>query len=238
MFMDASRPPWFVFSDHRGWTAGPEESSRCADQPVRHDGCPVQGQPLHQHRPPESRPRGSWSIYITSYPSCVVFLSACVVPLCRCCSPTPSAAMLTSSAITWWLSCKNVSKHQKVNENSFPSVQVTYLWSNTHPLNPDHKHPPLHHVHVFLSYNLIWSRQMGMLWFAFNKWKWLFLFQSVPDSPENNDANIKKIAKEVLDNRAYICSHPLERTYWALPWDLVIYKSFNIWVIYLSLLLH
>lgn len=32
-------------------------------------------------------------------------------------------------------------------------------------------------------------------------------------SPENNDANIKKIAKEVLDNRAYICSHPLERTF-------------------------
>uniref|UniRef100_A0A3B4U3Q8 Complex I assembly factor ACAD9, mitochondrial n=1 Tax=Seriola dumerili TaxID=41447 RepID=A0A3B4U3Q8_SERDU len=32
-------------------------------------------------------------------------------------------------------------------------------------------------------------------------------------SPENNDANIKKIAREVLDNRAYICSHPLERSY-------------------------
>ncbi|KAF3689345.1 Acyl-CoA dehydrogenase family member 9, mitochondrial [Channa argus] len=32
-------------------------------------------------------------------------------------------------------------------------------------------------------------------------------------SPENNDANIKKIAKDVLENRAYICSHPLERTY-------------------------
>ncbi|XP_050930763.1 complex I assembly factor ACAD9, mitochondrial isoform X2 [Lates calcarifer] len=32
-------------------------------------------------------------------------------------------------------------------------------------------------------------------------------------SPENNDANIKKIAKAVLENRAYICSHPLERTY-------------------------
>ncbi|XP_042262153.1 complex I assembly factor ACAD9, mitochondrial [Thunnus albacares] len=32
-------------------------------------------------------------------------------------------------------------------------------------------------------------------------------------SPENNDANIKKIAREVLENRAYICSHPLERTY-------------------------
>uniref|UniRef100_A0A669EYX3 Acyl-CoA dehydrogenase family, member 9 n=1 Tax=Oreochromis niloticus TaxID=8128 RepID=A0A669EYX3_ORENI len=33
------------------------------------------------------------------------------------------------------------------------------------------------------------------------------------NSPENNDANIKKIAKQVLENRAYICSHPLERTY-------------------------
>ncbi|XP_060925566.1 complex I assembly factor ACAD9, mitochondrial [Limanda limanda] len=32
-------------------------------------------------------------------------------------------------------------------------------------------------------------------------------------SPENNDANIKKIAKEVLDNRGYICAHPLERTF-------------------------
>ncbi|CAB1456111.1 unnamed protein product [Pleuronectes platessa] len=32
-------------------------------------------------------------------------------------------------------------------------------------------------------------------------------------SPENNDANIKKIAKAVLDNRGYICTHPLERTY-------------------------
>uniref|UniRef100_A0A668AAS0 Complex I assembly factor ACAD9, mitochondrial n=1 Tax=Myripristis murdjan TaxID=586833 RepID=A0A668AAS0_9TELE len=32
-------------------------------------------------------------------------------------------------------------------------------------------------------------------------------------SPENNDANIKKIAREVLEKRSYICSHPLERTY-------------------------
>ncbi|KAL3059286.1 complex I assembly factor ACAD9, mitochondrial [Trematomus bernacchii] len=32
-------------------------------------------------------------------------------------------------------------------------------------------------------------------------------------SPENNDANIKKIAKEVLDNRGYVCSHPLDRTF-------------------------
>ncbi|KAM7402729.1 hypothetical protein PAMP_017943 [Pampus punctatissimus] len=33
------------------------------------------------------------------------------------------------------------------------------------------------------------------------------------NSPENNDANIKKIAREVLEKRAYICTHPLERTY-------------------------
>lgn len=32
-------------------------------------------------------------------------------------------------------------------------------------------------------------------------------------SPENNDASIKKIAKAVLENRSYICSHPLERTF-------------------------
>ncbi|XP_029005899.1 complex I assembly factor ACAD9, mitochondrial [Betta splendens] len=32
-------------------------------------------------------------------------------------------------------------------------------------------------------------------------------------SPENNDADIKKIAREVLEKRAYICSHPLERTF-------------------------
>uniref|UniRef100_A0A672T3K6 Acyl-CoA dehydrogenase family member 9, mitochondrial-like n=1 Tax=Sinocyclocheilus grahami TaxID=75366 RepID=A0A672T3K6_SINGR len=34
-----------------------------------------------------------------------------------------------------------------------------------------------------------------------------------PDSPENNDANIKKIAQEVLAKRAYVCSHPLDRTF-------------------------
>ncbi|KAM9859727.1 complex I assembly factor ACAD9, mitochondrial [Aulostomus maculatus] len=33
------------------------------------------------------------------------------------------------------------------------------------------------------------------------------------NSPENNDASIKKIACEVLENRAYICTHPLERTF-------------------------
>ncbi|XP_006631178.2 complex I assembly factor ACAD9, mitochondrial [Lepisosteus oculatus] len=32
-------------------------------------------------------------------------------------------------------------------------------------------------------------------------------------SPENNDDSIKKIAKQVLDNRAYSCSHPLDRTF-------------------------
>ncbi|XP_023133942.2 complex I assembly factor ACAD9, mitochondrial [Amphiprion ocellaris] len=40
-----------------------------------------------------------------------------------------------------------------------------------------------------------------------------WMVQLQKHSPENNDANIKKIAKEVLENRAYICSHPLERTY-------------------------
>ncbi|KAJ8360849.1 hypothetical protein SKAU_G00173740 [Synaphobranchus kaupii] len=33
------------------------------------------------------------------------------------------------------------------------------------------------------------------------------------NAPENNDDSIKKIAKEVLTQRAYVCSHPLERTY-------------------------
>ncbi|XP_056323830.1 complex I assembly factor ACAD9, mitochondrial [Danio aesculapii] len=32
-------------------------------------------------------------------------------------------------------------------------------------------------------------------------------------SPENDDANIKKIAQDVLAKRAYVCSHPLERTF-------------------------
>ncbi|XP_056129727.1 complex I assembly factor ACAD9, mitochondrial [Lampris incognitus] len=32
-------------------------------------------------------------------------------------------------------------------------------------------------------------------------------------SPENNDANIKKIASQILEKRSYICSHPLERTF-------------------------
>uniref|UniRef100_A0A669EU06 Complex I assembly factor ACAD9, mitochondrial n=1 Tax=Oreochromis niloticus TaxID=8128 RepID=A0A669EU06_ORENI len=40
-----------------------------------------------------------------------------------------------------------------------------------------------------------------------------WMVQLQKHSPENNDANIKKIAKQVLENRAYICSHPLERTY-------------------------
>ncbi|XP_028262636.1 complex I assembly factor ACAD9, mitochondrial [Parambassis ranga] len=46
-------------------------------------------------------------------------------------------------------------------------------------------------------------------YFKNNYW----LVQLQKNSPENIDANIKKIAKEVLDNRAYICSHPLERTF-------------------------
>ncbi|KAI9546649.1 Complex I assembly factor acad9, mitochondrial [Dissostichus eleginoides] len=40
-----------------------------------------------------------------------------------------------------------------------------------------------------------------------------WMIQLQKHSPENNDANIKKIAKEVLDNRGYVCSHPLERTF-------------------------
>ncbi|KAJ0023932.1 hypothetical protein NQD34_003831 [Periophthalmus magnuspinnatus] len=39
------------------------------------------------------------------------------------------------------------------------------------------------------------------------------LTQLQKHAPENNDANIKKIATQVLNNRAYVCSHPLERTY-------------------------
>uniref|UniRef100_A0A8C9WAM8 Complex I assembly factor ACAD9, mitochondrial n=1 Tax=Scleropages formosus TaxID=113540 RepID=A0A8C9WAM8_SCLFO len=33
------------------------------------------------------------------------------------------------------------------------------------------------------------------------------------NAPENNDDSIKKIAKDVLAKRAYICSHPLDRTF-------------------------
>ena len=33
------------------------------------------------------------------------------------------------------------------------------------------------------------------------------------DSPENNDANIKKIAAQILEKRAYVCAHPLDRTF-------------------------
>ncbi|XP_077181751.1 complex I assembly factor ACAD9, mitochondrial [Paroedura picta] len=33
------------------------------------------------------------------------------------------------------------------------------------------------------------------------------------NAPENMDDSIKKIAKQVLEKRAYICSHPLERTF-------------------------
>ncbi|KAI2659148.1 Complex I assembly factor ACAD9, mitochondrial [Labeo rohita] len=39
------------------------------------------------------------------------------------------------------------------------------------------------------------------------------LTQLQKNSPENNDANIKKIAEEVLAKRAYVCSHPLDRTF-------------------------
>ncbi|XP_058855816.1 complex I assembly factor ACAD9, mitochondrial-like [Acipenser ruthenus] len=33
------------------------------------------------------------------------------------------------------------------------------------------------------------------------------------NSPENNDDSIKKIAMQVLEKRAYVCSHPLDRTF-------------------------
>ncbi|XP_019724295.1 complex I assembly factor ACAD9, mitochondrial [Hippocampus comes] len=46
-------------------------------------------------------------------------------------------------------------------------------------------------------------------YFKNNYW----MTQLQKNSPENNDASIKKIAKDVLENRAYICSHPLESTY-------------------------
>uniref|UniRef100_A0A673IPJ7 Complex I assembly factor ACAD9, mitochondrial n=1 Tax=Sinocyclocheilus rhinocerous TaxID=307959 RepID=A0A673IPJ7_9TELE len=39
------------------------------------------------------------------------------------------------------------------------------------------------------------------------------LTQLQKNSPENNDANTKKIAQEVLAKRAYVCSHPLDRTF-------------------------
>ncbi|XP_046882296.1 complex I assembly factor ACAD9, mitochondrial [Hypomesus transpacificus] len=47
---------------------------------------------------------------------------------------------------------------------------------------------------------------------AFHKNNYL-MFQLQKNSPENNDANIKKIAQAVLEQRAYICSHPLDRTF-------------------------
>uniref|UniRef100_A0A8C7Z297 Complex I assembly factor ACAD9, mitochondrial n=1 Tax=Oryzias sinensis TaxID=183150 RepID=A0A8C7Z297_9TELE len=46
-------------------------------------------------------------------------------------------------------------------------------------------------------------------YFKNNYW----MVQLEKHSPENNDASIKKIAQNVLQNRAYICSHPLERTF-------------------------
>ncbi|CAL8383140.1 unnamed protein product [Boreogadus saida] len=32
-------------------------------------------------------------------------------------------------------------------------------------------------------------------------------------APENNDASIKKIAEQILEKRAYVCAHPLDRTF-------------------------
>uniref|UniRef100_A0AAR2J7C6 Complex I assembly factor ACAD9, mitochondrial n=1 Tax=Pygocentrus nattereri TaxID=42514 RepID=A0AAR2J7C6_PYGNA len=46
-------------------------------------------------------------------------------------------------------------------------------------------------------------------YFKNNYW----MTQLQKNSPENNDANLKKIAQAVLEKRAYTCSHPLDRTY-------------------------
>lgn len=32
------------------------------------------------------------------------------------------------------------------------------------------------------------------------------------DAPENMDEQIKKVSKQILEKRAYICAHPLDRT--------------------------
>uniref|UniRef100_A0A673W131 Complex I assembly factor ACAD9, mitochondrial n=1 Tax=Salmo trutta TaxID=8032 RepID=A0A673W131_SALTR len=40
-----------------------------------------------------------------------------------------------------------------------------------------------------------------------------WITQLQKNSPENQDENIKKIAREVLEKRAYVCSHPLDRTF-------------------------
>uniref|UniRef100_A0A8C7P341 Complex I assembly factor ACAD9, mitochondrial n=1 Tax=Oncorhynchus mykiss TaxID=8022 RepID=A0A8C7P341_ONCMY len=40
-----------------------------------------------------------------------------------------------------------------------------------------------------------------------------WLTQLQRNSPENQDENIKKIAREVLEKRTYVCSHPLDRTF-------------------------
>lgn len=38
---------------------------------------------------------------------------------------------------------------------------------------------------------------------------------SLPDSPENLDEQIKKVSQHILEKRAYICAHPLDRTSWS-----------------------
>lgn len=35
---------------------------------------------------------------------------------------------------------------------------------------------------------------------------------SFPDAPENLDEQIKKVSQQILEKRAYICAHPLDRT--------------------------
>lgn len=32
------------------------------------------------------------------------------------------------------------------------------------------------------------------------------------DSPENLDELVKKVSQQILEKRAYICTHPLDRT--------------------------
>ncbi|XP_048877503.1 complex I assembly factor ACAD9, mitochondrial [Brienomyrus brachyistius] len=62
-----------------------------------------------------------------------------------------------------------------------------------------------HHDHEVLLANTFCSE-------AYFKNNYL-MAQLQKNAPENYDDSIKKIAKEVLEKRAYICSHPLERTF-------------------------
>uniref|UniRef100_A0A672T3G3 Acyl-CoA dehydrogenase family member 9, mitochondrial-like n=1 Tax=Sinocyclocheilus grahami TaxID=75366 RepID=A0A672T3G3_SINGR len=86
-------------------------------------------------------------------------------------------------------------------------------------------HPSLTHFHFYILQFYLRSISIGLrnhdhevlLTNTFCKdahFKNNFLLtQLQKNSPENNDANIKKIAQEVLAKRAYVCSHPLDRTF-------------------------